>query len=97
MNPSHVCTKSWGYTTIQSSSEPKEPLEINMNLSKEGSKYIPGDMEHYKIHAKDTHFSLMSVRAGYQQQLSLRNVSSYVSIYFEDVQCQEPEYEHFRH
>lgn len=72
MNPSHVRKKSWGYTTIQSSSEPKEPPEINMNLSKEGSKYIPTDMEHYEIHVKDTtHFSLISVRTGCQQQLSL--------------------------
>lgn len=71
MNPSHVCRKNWVYTTVQSSSEPKEPPERNMNLSKEGSKYIPVDMEHYKIHMKDTtQFSLISVRAGWQQQLS---------------------------
>lgn len=60
-----------GYTTIHSSSEPKESPKINMNLSKEGSKYIAVDMEHYKIHTKDTtYFSLISVRAGCQQELS---------------------------
>lgn len=63
--------KSWGYTTLQSSSEPKEPPKININLSKEGSKYIPVDTEHYEIRAKDTiHFSLKPMRARCQQQLS---------------------------
>lgn len=50
----------------------KEPSKINSNFSKEGSRHIPVDMEHYKIRAKNTtHFSIISARANCQQQLSL--------------------------
>lgn len=50
----------------------KEPSEINSNFSKEGSKHIPVDMEHYEIRAKNTvHFSVISIGANCQQQLSL--------------------------
>lgn len=42
----------------------KEPSNINSNFSKEGSRHIPVDMEHYEICAKNTtHFSIISIRA----------------------------------
>lgn len=50
----------------------KEPSEINSNFSKEGSRHIPVNMEHYEIRAKNAvHFSIISIGANCQQQLSL--------------------------
>lgn len=50
----------------------KEPSEINSNFSKEGSRHIPVDMEHYETCAKNTvHSSVVSIGANCQQQLSL--------------------------
>lgn len=49
----------------------KEPSKINSNFSKEGSRHIPVDMEHYKIRAKTTtNFSIVSIKANCQQHLS---------------------------
>lgn len=55
MNPSRVCGRVGVPQPYRAAaSQPKEPPEININSSKEGSKYLPVDMEPYEIRAKDT-------------------------------------------
>lgn len=59
MNLSRVCGRVGVPEPYRAAaSQPKESPEININSSKEGSKYLPVDMKYYEIRVKDTiHFS----------------------------------------